>query len=374
MDSCVPEEKELKMHRWSVDQAWDWYKSRPWIRGFNYVASDCVNRIEQWQELDHAAKEDTFGREFALASEAGFNAVRSILPFEVWQQEHDGFMERLESFLHIAHRHGIDVMIVFGNDCTVPKERYTPPVLGPQPVDWGYHGGVARSPHDVLGSPGYSVLDEPALAEQFAGMVDEVVGRYAHDARVNIWDLFNEPGNSLRESMSLPHVRRFFDVARSHEPDQPLTAGPWRVRPSGELSEIEQAAMDMSDVITFHDYGAYTLSVKILDRLKREGRPLLNTEWLHRMQGNDVATHLPLYFLERVGCYNWGLVAGKSQTYEPWEAIWRRREAGQGDHYDFTKWQHDLFRPNLRPYDPDEVEILSEYTQLADDHFRQGLW
>lgn len=362
------------MSRWTAERAWDWYRARPWIRGFNYVASDCVNRIEQWQELDHHEKRRTFDREFELAARVGFNAIRSILPYEVWRDQHDGFMERLEDFLATADRHGLKVMIVFGNDCTVPEQHYTPPVLGPQPVDWGYHGGVARSPHDVLDSHGFSVLDVPEEAEGFGRMVDEIVGHYARDERVNIWDVFNEPGNSRRESRSLPAMRRFFEIARAHDPVQPLTAGPWRVDPRGDLSEIEQAALELSDVISFHDYAGYGRSVQILDRLRREGRPLLNTEWLHRMQGNDVASHLPLYFLERVGCYHWGFVAGKSQTHEPWEAIWRRQENGAGDHYDFTKWQHDLFRPNLRPYDPREIDTFREYFALADDHFASGRW
>ena len=54
----------------------------------------------------------------------------------------------------------------------------------------------------------------------------------------------------------------------------------------------------------------------------------------------------PLFFLERIGCWNWGLVAGLSQTYEPWESIWERLNAGERM-IDITKWQHDLFRPNL---------------------------
>src|SRR5690606_29501376 len=126
-----------------------------------------------------------------------------------------------------------------------------------------------------------------------------IVGRYARDPRVNIWDIFNEPGNSRREMMSANAMRRLFEIARSHDPIQPLTAGPWRVNRSGELPEIEQIAMDLSDVISYHDYLPYSKSVQIIDRLRREGRPMLNTEWLHRMQGNDVATHLPLFYLER---------------------------------------------------------------------------
>ena len=102
--------------QWTREQAWDWYNQLPWIRGFNYVASDCVNRMEQWQEYEHEKKVVTFEREFALAQENGFNAIRSVLPFEPWYYEHDGFMKRLDNFLTLAHKYGLGVMIVFGND------------------------------------------------------------------------------------------------------------------------------------------------------------------------------------------------------------------------------------------------------------------
>ena len=37
--------------KWSKEKAWEWYNSRPWIRGFNYISCGAVNRIEQWQEF-----------------------------------------------------------------------------------------------------------------------------------------------------------------------------------------------------------------------------------------------------------------------------------------------------------------------------------
>lgn len=77
--------------------------------------------------------------------------------------------------------------------------------------------------------------------------------------------------------------------------------------------------------------------------------------------------------LKKIGCYNWGFVAGKYQTYEPWEAIWATIEQGGGKDYDMTKWQHDLFRPSLRPYDPKEIELIKRYNEKADARFKSGL-
>ena len=61
---------------------------------------------------------------------------------------------------------------------------------------------------------------------------------------------------------------------------------------------------------------------------------LLNTEWLGRCLGNTVFDLFPLFYLEGIGCYNWGFVAGKYQTYEPWESMWEDYY-NKGKEYDF---------------------------------------
>ena len=113
--------------------------------------------------------------------------------------------------------------------------------------------------------------------------------------------------------------------------------------------------------------------IKVIDFLKElYGRPLVNTEWLHRIYHNNVQEIFPLFYLEKIGSYNWGFVAGLYQTYEPWEGIWQRVDSGQvPDSWDFTKWQHDLMRPNLRPYDPKEINIIKTFCQLADEKYKK---
>ena len=357
--------------KWSAEKAWGWYGRQPWLRGCNFMGSDCCNRIDQWQELGFEERLATADRELALAASIGYNSIRLILQFEVWDQQHDGFMARLDRYLATAAKHGISAMVCFGNDCCVPKdENYAPPRLGEQRVDWGYHGGRRISPHDERAAVGYSVLDEPEQAARFCQMVAEVVAAYAQDERVAVWDLFNEPGNSNRGSRSLPHLVRFFEIAREIGPRQPLTTGVWRIGRNNPLAEIEQTALDLSDVVSYHNYGSYETNIQIVERLKRCGRPILNTEWLNRITHNDVDTLFPLFYLERIGCYNWGFVAGRYQTYEPWESLWRRHERGEARDVDFTKWQHDLFRPSLRPYDPREIETIRRYAAFADERDR----
>ena len=67
---------------------------------------------------------------------------------------------------------------------------------------------------------------------------------------------------------------------------------------------------------------------------------------------------------------NWGFVAGLYQTYEPWEGTWTRYETGKDTNVDFTKWFHDLYRPNHRPYDPREIALIQEFCDRADREFQ----
>lgn len=136
------------------------------------------------------------------------------------------------------------------------------------------------------------------------------------------------------------------------------------------MNEAATLAGELSDIISYHCYGDYLMQVLTIEDLKkRYGRPLYNTEWLHRIWKNDVFSAYPLYYLEGVGCYMWGFVAGKYQTYEPWEGIWKSVESGTAGDLDLTKWQHDLIRPSHRPYDPKEVILIQKLNKLADDNF-----
>ena len=73
----------------------------------------------------------------------------------------------------------------------------------------------------------------------------------------------------------------------------------------------------------------------------------------------------PFFAQARIGCTCWGFVAGKYQTYEPWESMWRQVEKGRRD-FKMTKWFHDLYRPSLRPYDPEEIDIIKHVNAQMD--------
>jgi hypothetical protein len=339
------------------------------------MGSDCVNRIDQWQEWHFEEKLATAEREFALMEKIGYNSVRLILEFEVWDRQHDGFMERLDRYLAAAWKHGISAMLCLSNECAVRTPTFQPAVFGEQLWQPGFHGGREFGTWYAHGTDcRYNILDDPEAALRYYRMVHELISTYARDERVCVWNLMNEPGNG-RGTKSLPHLAKFFEIGREINPDQPLCADVWRgFKNCRATTEIEQFALEQSDVISFHSYTSYDDNIRIIHQLRKLDRPALNTEWLHRIGGQRVQDLFPLYFLEGIGCYNWGFVAGKYGTNEPAQAFWQNYEkngyaAVKG--IDVTKWQHDLFRPGGRfPYDPAEIEVIKRYTALADEDFR----
>lgn len=356
--------------RWSKEKSWNWYNSHPWIRGCNYMSADCANRIDQWQEYEFEKRFETTLKEFSLMAEIGFNSIRIIPEFFVWEKEHDGFMQRFERYIDAADKNGISCMVVLGNDCMPPYEEAMKRMhLGKQSVDWGYHGGRKVSQHGAFEGAGYSVLDEPETAEKYYEFVRELVTKYKNDERILIWDVFNEPGNSKRGSMSLPHLKKFFEIIRAIDPAAPLTVGIWSQSTNHEaLLEIEKFGLENSDIISYHNYKSYMDNIEECNILKKYGRPVMNTEWLNRCSGDTVEEMFPLFWLEKIGCYNWGFVAGKYQTYEPWNGVWDgyKNNPENFKDFDFTKWFHDLYRPNLNPYNPKEIEIIKKFCTLAD--------
>ncbi len=364
------EHTPLVRGQWTEQRAWEWYNAQPWIRGFSGYPSNCVNRIAMWQAYNRAEIAAQLDYEFALAHDTGFNAVRAIIQFECWYYEHDSFMANVEEYLTLADKHGIKVMLCLGNDCTVPKEVFVPVKFGEQKVDWGYHSGIKKGPHaGGYTGPGYMLLDEPDIEPKYYEMVDELAAKYAKDPRIQIWDVWNEPGNGRRGTMSMKAMEKFFDILRSHDPIQPLTADVWSssLNPAN-APEIERRAMDLSDVITFHYYGPYTGMIQAIENLRSlYNRPLINNEWLNRLGGNNIAEIFPLFYLEKIGSYSWGLMQGYSQTFEPWGGMFD--DAFLAGNKDLTKWQHDLYRFNGYPYDPRETNLIKRFCDLADKRY-----
>lgn len=349
---------------WPKEKARAWHDAQPWYRGCNYMPASAANRVDQWQSYGSEARFAEVEREFALAQEVGFNAMRLLVEwqgFAVWLQEPDAFRANFERYLALMEKHGLKAFVVLGNDCSRPKSMWTMPKLGEQAYDVGYHGGRRKTQHGGFSEPGYLIADEPEYRAKFFAFCRELVTKYAHDGRVVMWELWNEPGAGNRGMMSAPLLRDLFALCWTIDPDQPLSANiwsqsTWKLLQGGEPSEIEQLAADLSDVITYHGYHCLADQVKLADALqKRWGRPLYNTEWLFRIAGCEFSDNYAFMAQRKIGALNWGFVNGKYQTHEPYEPMWKTQFDFVGG--DVTKWMHDLFRISHHPYDPYEIAV-----------------
>lgn len=205
-------------------------------------------------------------------------------------------------------------------------------------------------------------------------MVNELASVYAKDPRIEIWNVWNEIGNSRRGTLSVNKMLRVTEIIRSYDPISPITADCWRfnedLRP---FTDEELAAIELSDVITFHYYGSYLNMVKIIENLRDDyDRPIINNEWLNRIEHNNVDEIFPLFYLGKVGSYHWGLIQGYSQTYEPWGCYMDKiADADYCGDLDFTKFQHDLYRFNGLPYIAKEIAIIKDFSARADKKFKE---
>jgi hypothetical protein len=277
-------------------------------------------------------------RELALAEAVGFNCLRVVLPFVVWEHDPAAFRQRLRTFLKICDKHGLKVMLTLFDDCVFGPIK--DPVYGQQPdvVKGWYANGWTPS-------PGHSMVRDPKTWPRLEKYVNDIIGVFKDDNRVWVWDLYNEPTNGGLGNISLPLVRKVFAWARAVNPTQPLTVG--QFNGNGMLNEIIYLN---SDIITFHNYSPADNLAQHIGSLKKHGRPIINTEWLNRGRGSTVETCLPVFAKEKVGCLHWGLVNGKTQTHLHWG--WR---PGRGEP---KIWQHDIFRPNGKPYRAEEIKLF----------------
>ena len=331
--------RERVENRWSKEKAWQWYRKVSPLRGCNYLPRTAVNMTEMWQADTFDPK--TIDEELGWAEKAGYNSVRIFLQYLVWKDNPKGLKNRLDKFLTIADKHGISSMMILFCDCAFAGKE---PYLGKQdePVPGVHNSGWVPS-------PGLKRVTDKSAWPDLEKYVKDIVGSFGKDERVLMWDLYNEPGNSRMGEKSLPLAEAAFEWARATNPSQPLTIGAW----AGFQSRMSKRLMELSDIVSFHGYdrvGGIKSKLKICEKY---GRPVICTEWLRRGVGNTFAAVLPIFAEHNTGWYNWGLVAGRTQTYMPWGSK-------KGDPMPKI-WQHDMFHPDGRPCDRKEIELIRKF-------------
>ncbi|MHB1023199.1 MAG: cellulase family glycosylhydrolase [Acidobacteriaceae bacterium] len=344
--------------RWSEQKANAWYTQQPWLVGANFVPRSAINQLEMWQADTFDPQE--IDKELGWAQSIGMNTMRVFLHDLLWQQDPAGFKKRVDIFLTIAAKHHIRPVFVLFDSCWDPM-----PKLGPQhpPIPGVHNSGWVQS-------PGAAALEDPAQYPRLKAYTEGIIGAFANDPRILAWDLWNEPNNEGGGSYAkeepknktelvnalLPQV---FAWARSAHPVQPLTSGVWEGNwtSMSTMSKTAQIQIEESDILTFHNYGWPEEFEQHVKWLQQYHRPILCTEYMARGAGSTFDTILPLAKKYDVGAINWGLVAGKTQTYLPWDSWQKPYVLSQP-----TVWFHDVFYLDGRPYREHEADLMRELT------------
>jgi hypothetical protein len=358
------------MKKWTEKRINEWYSKQPWLCGFNYLPRTAVNWTDIWQKETFDI--ETIEQELKWATDYGYNTLRINLPFIVWETDPKGFIERIDKFLEIAAKNNISTMLCPMDDCGFSGDH---PYLGKQkdPVPLGHNSQAAASPGRNI------VIDETRWAD-VEEYIKDIIFTFKDDERVLLWDLYNEPTNrgifckegteevlfdEILEEKSLKLTKLAFKWAREINPSQPLTVCLWNLQahrnsdPEIEFfnNELDQTVLGLSDIITFHAYCNDHIMKRIINFLNKYNRPALCTEWLARHVGSTFDTILPLFKENKIGCYQWGFVDGKTQTKYPWPVV----RQNNPDTWDKI-WFHDVLHSDGTPYDQKEMDLLKQLT------------
>jgi hypothetical protein len=345
--------------RWTKEAANQWYANQLWLVGSNYLPATAINELEMWQADTFDPKQ--IDLELGWAEGIGMNTMRVFLHDLLWKQDGEGFKMRIGTFLEIAGKHHIKPMFVLFDSVWDPA-----PKLGPQrkPTPGVHNSGWVQS-------PGAAALRDESQYPRLREYVEGVVGAFANDDRILAWDLWNEPDNGNggayakadppnKAELVLALLPRVYAWAREMKPTQPLTSGVWKDDPKKpeKVSAMGKEQLELSDIVSFHNYEPAAKFEEEVDWLKTYGRPIICTEYMARPRGSTFAAILPIAKKDKVGAINWGFVAGKSQTYLPWDS-WQKPYV----HRQPAVWFHDIFRRNGQPYRPSETKFIKEITK-----------
>jgi Cellulase (glycosyl hydrolase family 5) len=344
--------------KWTEQQAKDWYAKQLWLIGANYNPASAINTLEMWQA-------DTFDPkridlELGWAESLGMNTMRVSLHDLVWRDDAEGFKKRLDTFLTIAAKHKIRPMFCLFDSVWDPDPK---PGKQRDPKPGVHNSGWVQS-------PGRQALQDKAEYARLETYVKGLIGTFANDERILAWDLWNEPDNMNHGSygklepankveLVLALMPQVFAWAREAGPRQPLTSGVWKGDWSTpeKMTPMDRLQVDLSDVVTFHNYDSPTELEKRINWLKRYNRPMICTEYMARGNGSFFIGSLPVAKVHNVGMINWGLVQGKTQTHLPWDS-WERPYVNREP----SIWFHEVFRNDGSPYIPEEVEFIKRMT------------
>lgn len=331
---------QTNAQRWSAEKANAWYAQQPLLVGANFIPSTAINELEMWQA--ETFDPVTIDRELAWAEGLGMNIMRVFLHNIPYETDSEGFIKRINEFLNIADKHHIKIMFVLYDSCWNDDPKAGKQI---QPVVGKHNSGWARC-------PGTKMLFDSRTWGKLEAYTKGIIGAFAQDKRVLVWDIFNEPSNSGYMDAVMPLLKKSFEWAKQANPSQPITSGWWHDHPMSN-----EFMLNNSDIITFHNYSSpENLEKQIKELQENQKRPLICTEYMARKHKSTFETCLPVFAKYKVGAINWGLVKGKTNTIYAWDEPIPSGEEPK-------LWFHDIFRPDGSIYKQSEIDAIKMVTK-----------
>jgi len=285
--------------QWTEAQAWEWHKNAGVIKGINQL------------EPGHPGmtRKDVLQK----AAELGYNSVRYFLRGPA--TEHKEFLSQL---LDDAEEAGISVS----------------PVLRLQEFTNRYEG--------------------EELLYNAKAYIQGIVYEFRNDARIEIWDVCNEP-----RDIDIPLAKKAIVWAREAGASQPVTSSAyyWHTYFMDDSPGRRELAA-MNDIHNFHSYFFNFNEMEGIEGMVKfmndiSSRPMICSEWLARSQGDGFGRVLPFFAKYQIHWQNWGLYNCDAN----WSILW---EESTFDPHD--PWFHEVLHPDGTPYDYREIELIRNFT------------
>ena len=311
----------LARKQWTEKEAWKWQERVGVVKGFN--------------EMIPAYPGMTLDEILKTAQNIGLNNVRFWIPGASAEEK----IANLRRIVDTAEKYGITCSPVL----TMP----------------------------ILKAFGESKGTDPAALKQMEEYTKKVIGAFAKDQRVIMWDLWNEPGcvnffdgGDADFSLCLKAIEYILEWSLEMNPVQALTSSIfWRGDLKNNETELQKYARQVEakmDVHNFHDYAASGDSDhqqewqrELMDYLLGiSNRPLVCTECLTRVNNSGLSRTFADFQPYNVNFYLWGLyicdrnwaVRWERSTYDPYENSF-----------------HNLLRPDGDPIDFRDIELIRNY-------------
>ena len=304
--------------QWTEQQAWKWYEQVGVIKGFN--------------QPERPYPGMSLGEMLGKAHEMGMNSVR------FWISDNpDAAIQAINNMKAATKPYGMTLS----------------PVL------------VVPASKDYLEG---KVQDREAVKAHLKAYTQKVVGTFAKDRQIVLWDIRNEPGqfgfDTSTNEICMQDLQLVSDIADwcyEMNPVQPITSSIyWRSdildEHKNELSRKCFEVESKMDIHNFHDYscGKRGYTDDLIAAMERTGhRPIVCTECITRVNGSGMGRTLAEFSKHNVGFYMWGLYANDAN----WEVKWNK-----STYMPYEPAFHDLLYPDGEPYDWREVEMLRNYS------------